>query len=346
MLNLYILPRIEGVGDSLLLQLLTSKDQYVGGLFQQLPTAPFQAIASIVSNPADAQYFMLPHNWGNVVGQKAYLENIERIANQHSKRILVFAYGDSTKPVTIRNALVLRSSQYRSRLAGNEIIIPPFVEDLGTQYGVELRKHEGGQPTVGFTGWVMFPRYIQEIKYQVKIAIQWVRIRMGLDSPASLQGLYYRRRTLRVLGQNPGIHTDFIMRSSYSGNKRTIRGDTAEVRRQFVDSIKRSDFALAIRGDGNWSLRLYEILSLGRVPLYVDTDAPLPWEDEIEYDTFMLRVDYTKVDELAQIAVDRWLDLSDEEYRAMQLRAREVFETKLRADVFYRDLFARLARES
>jgi hypothetical protein len=88
-------------------------------------------------------------------------------------------------------------------------------------------------------------------------------------------------------------------------------------------------------------MRFYEALSLGRIPLFIDTESPLPLEDEINYDEFILRIDHRDIHNIADRVADYYAALTPEEYKKKQGRCREVFEKYLRLDVFYRQTLSK-----
>ena len=68
-------------------------------------------------------------------------------------------------------------------------------------------------------------------------------------------------------------------------------GLNKQLRFEFIRNILSSDYTLCFRGSGNYSLRFYETLCLGRIPLFINTDCKLPFEDEINWrDMFMGRI--------------------------------------------------------
>jgi len=77
------------------------------------------------------------------------------------------------------------------------------------------------------------------------------------------------------------------------------------------------------------SCRFYEILSLGRIPLFIDTDCVLPLEDIISYEDFMLRIDYKNIDNICKAVDDFYSKTGDEDFLKMQKNAREVYEKYL-----------------
>jgi len=55
---------------------------------------------------------------------------------------------------------------------------------------------------------------------------------------------------------------------------------------EFIDITNRSIFAFAPRGYGATSFRLYEIMQLGAIPIYVSDKHWLPWQDELNWSEF------------------------------------------------------------
>ncbi len=341
MLKIFLINRLNNVSDSILLRLLESKDQYVGGLFQKIETKNFKNLIQFVTTPGESDYLMIPHNYFSICKNKKYLKEIENLTNKFGKKVIVFAYGDNSCDLKIKNAIVLRTSKYKSKLLKNEIIIPAFVEDLGLMYGIKNRNFDKNtNAVVGFAGWVSCSSLFQWSKYALKLVSRFILLKLRIEKSGAIhQGIYFRRKVVSVLKKDSQIDSKFFLRSSYSGHKNTIEDDPKKIREQFVSSIKDSDLALAIKGDGNYSLRFFEILSLGRIPLLIDTDTPLPLEDEIDYDAFILRVDYRKIHKLPKIINEFWQNMTEEKFIEMQKKARQAFDYRLSAAAFYRYLF-------
>jgi hypothetical protein len=62
------------------------------------------------------------------------------------------------------------------------------------------------------------------------------------------------------------------------------------LRREFASLIARSRFVFCPRGDGLTSLRFFETLAFGRIPILVADQTALPLEGDIAYDEFVVRV--------------------------------------------------------
>ena len=96
---------------------------------------------------------------------------------------------------------------------------------------------------------------------------------------------------------------------------------------------------MAPKGDGNYSNRLYEALSHGRIPVLLDTECVLPLEGSIDYSAILVRVPMEEVRQTPQLIAKWYEALSPEDWVVRQHKAREVFETRLRFDSFFEYFF-------
>ena len=186
---------------------------------------------------------------------------------------------------------------------------------------------------VGFCGWAAPDGFVGYLKYWLKNLFTYPTV--------FKKGLYFRRRALKALSQSSSIKTNFIIRRSFSGNLKTASGDPTHLRREYIDNIFNSDFILAPKGDGNFSLRFYETLSAGRIPVLIDTDYVLPLESEINYDQVIVRVPYQNINQAGEIINAWYQNLSEEEWLFKQQQAQTLFAEKLRYDQFFNLLLAR-----
>jgi hypothetical protein len=285
-------------------------------------------IVEIVTEPALADYLCIPHNFNYVKNNQELISSFEKLAKLHNKKILIFYPGDSDLEVPVSRPIVFRNSQYGYKKKINEVIMPGFAADLGARYGMESRS-KGEKAVIGFCGWASYGTLREWLSYFASNA------RAMFGNQVHKKGLYFRRKTLKVLEKSNEVACEFIIRSSYSGSGKTIAMDAQTSRREYVENMKKSDFVLAPKGDGNFSVRFFESLSLGRIPLLIDTNCVLPFEEEIKYDDFILRVDHTRLSELPTIVKDFYENLSPEELLEKQKLCRNTFENYLKIDVFF-----------
>lgn len=290
----------------------------------------------LVSRIEDADYVLVPYHYDRLkVANPERLAMIIREAQQAHKPLLIDGAGDIEHPIDLPNCVVLRVSQYSYSKRENEITVPFPTEDLLLQYrnGVLVPRKKPEVPSVGFTGWAGQSR-IGTLKTWIKELPVTVSALVDPKRGAEHKGILFRARALRSLATSSKVHANITNRNSYSGHVKTMEGDVVDLRKQFVDALDGSDYALCVRGDANASVRFYEALSLGRIPVFLDTACVLPCEDKIDYRAFCVYVDWKDVDSIADVLARFHAHVSTEKFEDMQRRARDAYERYLRIDSF------------
>lgn len=309
-----------------------------------LPRTFALAAHEFVETLGEADYALFPHT---IRSKKdpllAVVRHARETAEAAGRRLIVFVGGDLSHDIFIDGVIVVKGSQYRFLKRPGEIIALPPTEDFADTMPIEPRR-KSDKPVVSFCGWAGFATPRAYLKYVVKNA--WLEMKAILLHTPYLRtfkkGLWFRRRAMRVLARDLRIVTRFIVRKTFSANTKTISLDPKIAREEYLANMRDSDFVLAPKGDGNFSVRFYEALSMGRIPILIDTETVLPFEDFIRYDDFILRVPYTEIDRLGDIVFDFHKNLSEEKFIAMQKAARTAYERHFRYDAFFNTLFGRV----
>lgn len=126
-----------------------------------------------------------------------------------------------------------------------------------------------------------------------------------------------RQNTLLHLQLDQRLNTDFIQRMVFQGHD--VGWDMAN--KAFKENMQSNAFNVCMRGAGNFSIRFYETLSCGRVPVLVDTDCAFPFDDVLDYSEFCIIA--ANNEDLSNQILHKW---NDESYIEMQNRAYEVFQ--------------------
>ncbi|MDO8514979.1 MAG: hypothetical protein Q7S14_00630 [bacterium] len=291
--------------------ILKDTTPYLTGVFEMLSFD--KKYYRLTENLTEVDCILLPHNyWTLKKYDPGYLKNFIHKAQMLKKPVLIDATGDCADEVPIKNSIVLRNSIYKKSLKNKEIVVPAYAEDFGKFIPRKLPL----VPTIGFAGWA------KENFFK------------SLYITERTPGLVIRNLAIKYLNKTAGIKTNFILRKSYSGHIKTISGSVKQYRTEFVDNIIDSDYTLCVKGSGNFSVRFYETLSLGRIPLVIDTDCVFPLEEKINYREFCLFVSYRNLDKIGKLLLDFHRSLSSNDFFNKQNEAREVFDKYLRIDSF------------
>ncbi|MGK7905030.1 MAG: exostosin family protein [Hormoscilla sp.] len=297
------------------------------------------AYYQIVDSLEDADFYFIPHNyWLLQKYNPNLLKTFVQEAIAQEQPILIDAYGDSTAEIDVKNSVILRTSQYRFNLKNNEIILPAYAEDLlqsycNNQLGIRAKPQV---PVIGFCGWGK-PKLTTAIAKLPKTAyINYLSI-FNPKAAALKKGLFFREYILKNLRKFPDIQTNFVINQVYSGY--LLNPDIKnQLRMQFVNNLLNSDYVLCVKGDGNYSMRFYEALSLGRIPLFVDTECVLPLSERINYHSFCVFVSHQEIKDIGKNILDFHQNIAPDRFVEMQIKSRHIFEDYLRINSFTKHL--------
>jgi hypothetical protein len=202
-------------------------------------------------------------------------------AKTYAKPIWVYSSGDIGKSIKAP-VYTFRLGGFHTKLDKNTLIIPAFIQDpyvtfLNKKFQ-PLKKEEN--PAIGFAGHANGSpiKWFKELLVFVNTNIKRCRTNYSFDFQPFFPSGKKRYNLLMNLVKDPFIITDFIFRKRYRAGAKT-----PEVKKrttlEFYANIERTPYTLCVRGAGNFSIRLYEVLAMGRIPVLVNSNfrLPLPW---------------------------------------------------------------------
>ena len=242
-----------------------------------------------VTSPDAADLHLLPMKWQHYVEQGRVDQAIRAVdvARRARRPIVVFSLGDfeANFPVPGRDIHLFQASAYRSRHATSNHGMPPFVDDPLNGRPVELREKRS-RPMIGFCGQAgaSLPRHAARlVRNRLKRAL-W---RLGKEQwePPPLEHTWFRQRVLEAFANSPAVETRYVLRTKYrAGVHSDDRNDPAQqARREFLENVLGTDYTVSVRGGGNFSIRFYEALAMGRMPAFIDTDCILPFHNVVDW---------------------------------------------------------------
>ncbi|MEY4747074.1 MAG: hypothetical protein RLZZ416_123 [Candidatus Parcubacteria bacterium] len=303
-----------------------------------------QSLYALAGSTEDADVFLLPYRF-NVLREKDpdLVREVARAAYDAKKPVLIDGTGDIEYPTDIPHAITLRSGGYRFLRESNDIQQPLYADDLLETLcagNLQIRR-KSAKARVGFAGWATL-----EPLATAKTILKELpdRLHSVFDSRyrACKKGIFFRREALAVLRRSSLVEPNFIQRASYSAHTATASDDPAILQEAFVQNLLESDYGLDVRGDANASARLFEILSLGRIPVIVDTERNFPFDDELDYSRFSLIVDFRDIKQLPRRIAAFHDSLSNEKFEAMQRAARDAYRNYFRVDAMTKHVVKRI----
>lgn len=248
-------------------------------------------------------------------------------AEKHGKPMVVFFNSDSDEEIPIGNAVVFRTSLFASRRKTNEFALPAWSRDFLKTYlrgSLPLRDKQP-VPMIGYTGYVDYRNVNGYVKHIARL------LRNG---GRAHPGAHLRGTAVRKLSKSHQVHTRFILRS----NCMTGSSDGTS-REEYVRNIVETDYTLVVRGGGNFSYRFYEVLSCGRIPLFVNTDCVLPFDHFIDWKKHILWIEDTEIEAIGKKVAEFHASLSNDDFLELQRNARRLYEEWICPTGFFANLW-------
>lgn len=218
------------------------------------------------------------------------LDDITKIiindSKTHSKKILVFYNDDNSQPI-------------------------PIDDELGYIFRTSFNKSSKSK-----NEYALPPFFIDEFSNDF-IEPRNIKLNVGFCGFDH----YYRKQALDNIKNNQNIISDFIIRQSFWG--REVSEEIAI--KSFNDNLKNNLFGFTSRGAGNFSYRFYQILSMGRIPILLDTDSVMPFINEIDYHKHCLIVDIKDINNISDFIINFYNNKTKEELYQIQINNRNLY---------------------
>ena len=186
-------------------------------------------------------------------------------------------------------------------------------------------------PTVGFVGCAQYTgdgvrvwRYLpipEPLLYWSACRFFVSKMRRGLRKKI---GERLREATLQAAERSPHLKTSLIRRNHWNFN--LSEEQQVQEQREYIQNLQNNAYILCPRGAENYSFRLYETMSAGRIPVIIDTNMRLPDLGNLQWSDFSVIVPCSKIHHLGEIIQAFHDRLSQEEFDRMCQRSRAAFE--------------------
>lgn len=178
-----------------------------------------------------------------------------------SKPIIILWDTDSEIPFSNKNIefLLFRTSLLKSKKLNNEWVLPSHLNYSWAEYDSpsawNFSEYYSDIPSIGFCG---------SNEHQA------------------------RKKVMSFLEKDDSINFDVVKRHTFFKAFSFDKEKYKDHRQQYLNTLKTNVFSLCIRGAGNWSIRFYETMKLGRIPVLLDTDTELPFNDLIDWNDIII----------------------------------------------------------
>jgi hypothetical protein len=192
-------------------------------------------------------------------------------------------------------------------------------------------KEWDNKPLIGFCGHASNSN-LKATKEKLKFVIENIR-RFFLnpkrrDYEILFSSALERWKILKNLDKIPFYKTNFIFRNNYRAGAISL-GQREKSTYEYYKNIRDSQYILCIRGGGNFSVRLYETLMMGRIPIFVNTDCLLPFPEIIPWKEHMVWIEWKERHLIAEKLLQFHHSIGPENFLKLQLRNRQLWKEKL-----------------
>ncbi len=273
----------------------------------------------LVGNIEESDLVLVPHDSKFFSKNASYLKYLNEIGSK--KPLLVSDRGDFPTKISLKNTTVLRVGIEPQEKLSDTIILPYNIKAISH---LSFRDYSLN-PEVSFVGQIpnfSFGRIIKSIKKSPM-------------HPMKANAAIVRRIAIQKV-RSSTISSKVLIRNSYGGLEKFVT-DPKVKRQEFVQSILESDFVLCPRGDSNGSLRFYETLSAGRVPLIPNTQMIFPKISNFDLNEYVLFFNFFS-GSFTEEVMNFWLELDEHKYHELQSDLRKIFHQHLKFDIFVQNL--------
>jgi len=295
---------------------------------------------TITSELADADIALIPFWWKPDWWNKEVLKNQNEVAEKLvyqckrlGKKILIFFGTDSVEDISVENSIVFRSSFYRSKKKSTEFAKPGWsIDFLKTYYNNKLiLRAKSKVPTIGYCGYVDYNFLDKKVAlaYHIKdILISIIKANSMVKPWEKLRG-----SAVRACLRSRVVDMKYVYRSSFSADTPLNR------RMEYANNIMNTDYTIVTRGGGNFSYRLFEVLSCGRIPIFVDSDTPIPFDNIVDWKKYFVWVDERDVKYIPDVVDNFHKAMNNDEFVELQKTERKLYEEWIAPQGFFKNIW-------
>ncbi|MDO7172710.1 exostosin family protein [Mariniflexile sp. AS56] len=290
----------------------------------------------LVDEVVECEIVVLPIDYSQFIKHAKPFKNLLELAKKHDKPIWIYTAGDYGFTTYIKNSYTFRLGGFNSTLTNSTLTMPSFVNDPYLSYlpnGFSALKKE---PSIGFVGHAKsgFLNYMKEffnhLKYKVKRSVGFILADVQPFYPSSIK----RGRYINKLKRSEVLKTNFILRNNYRAGAHT-EADKQKSTQEFYNNIFNNAYTFCSRGVGNFSVRFYETLAVGRIPVLLNTDCRLPLEDSIDWSKHIVVLDDRKKESLEQQILTFHNLYNHEGFQELQISNRKLWESYFRRPSYF-----------
>lgn len=292
----------------------------------------------IVDNAEDADIFVLPLQYAHLMKiDKVFVQKIISIAKELNKVIWAYSAGDYGYTIKDKSIITFRLGGFHNKMPKQTIIIPSLIMDPYVNESLDEFSTIPWQkkPSIGFVGHAhisvikFFKEFFGYLKHSIKVVFKNAYQDYQPFYPSSI----VRALILKKIGGSKMLKGNFIKRDTYRAGAKT-QESKEKSSTEFFENIYNNPYTLCIRGVGNFSVRFYETLAVGRIPILIDTDCRLPLDNRINWNRHCVIVSNTH--KIEEAILDFHNSYDENSFKKLQQTNRELWLNLLTREGFFK----------
>ena len=319
------------------------------------PYADLDQTARIAERAEDADIAVFPFDTRVVVRNESALRRLQKLVrdNKFQNALGTVIFLDHDHPTRLAElfgpgSVTIRPSMLPGIQSEAEWACPALLNkaELKTMPPVIW----ASSPRVGFVGSANPATHYSLIRDQSMANVQakgYSKVpeneKEVFPSPFDL-GAILRKKILDVIERSNALDTRIVRRDLYFEHvDKTIRPKFHE---DFIENLEWSHYVICVRGAGNFSIRLFEVLAAGRIPIILDSGMAMPCDDVIDWRDVGLWFSMRDLDTLAERIAEYHQSLGPAGLERRASKNREIWQNYLSLEGFRRYVTSRLVAES
>jgi hypothetical protein len=269
--------------------------------------------ASCVLVPTDLSYWAKDKNYNR------YLQDLSA-----KKKLIIFNSSDFiVKSSFLNNTIYFRHFLDPGQIDPNVIIVPYNIKSI-----VSARK-KSTKRIIVFMGQ----------SHRVTPTRLFYSIKNSFKHPIKGNGSLVRKIMLHKV-KKIKISNQIILKDKFYANAKLETTEFENNYKHYVESFNLARYVLCPRGDGNQSLRFYETLSAGRIPIIIDTDLKTPLDGQIDLSSLSITLKLSQSAKTwERIILDFDSKFQNVDFAVLSKKIYELYDKRLSPYNFWRELF-------
>lgn len=278
----------------------------------------------------NSKFSFFPFELSSFAETPALLEEVQSFIDQahcQGKQTVFYFSHDNDHPISEflhGDPFVFRNSMSKNFEYINEYNIPSHVDNF-RQSVIALNKLEWNLvPRVSFMGWATVAKPITD-----KLRGHGLSKTKGLISPAVFPtptsiGTVLRKKAIEIIEGDERIESSFTIFDRFFPHY--PEEFKMANRQQYLDSMCNTHYVLTIRGCGNYSMRHFETLAAGRIPVLVDTNQHLPFESEIAWKDSGVWIPFEDFNSISDLIFDFHSNLDKNRFNELTFHNEDIYQ--------------------